>query len=664
MDGILSTFIKPGTVTTQPALKPIQITLPQTTLLPIGKTPMTLPTVSVTDVNTFKPLPIVDISKNLDFAPIFKQKDKSLNRSLSDFLNTINAMDIEDLKGIEAIVEKRGKQGLPLEYSRADFIKDLSEKLKSLPEEEKTNIINKLGITITTTYNGIPTYDGLISLKKLDKSVKNEAEIYELCEKFLLHNKIITGDAQTDKLLNQIIQDIPEFINIIGRPQHDTHNYSLDGHTLKVLKEVVSNPDFEKLSDEDKNVAILLSLLHDIGKKSGVVDKGHESTSSLMATDILSKINLPESSKTRIIKLIKYHNWFEMIKTGRINCETASTIFDTPEDLLIAEIFAEADIKSVRKGFGQYFLNSIKTTIENIKAARKTSKPTLTVDEKMQIIWGKEKDVDMNNPVLRHNTSALFELLKKRPGASARLLSERKFDVSPENFEIQNFQKDTNRGLFNRMLEQHFPIEIIDLSGKAKRSITGVKSFWPELNLGEDKSYGEDLIRWYQNKQSQSGEVNNALRNSQPLSNDAQKVVDFFDTHKRPLGMNLGLIRGTKDFPGMELSKMQPGDEFTDLGYPSTTRDAESFLELIEEDLICDSTVFLIIKADSNQEVIVPADWTGQDNMGEIILPRGLKFRVLENKPLHDYGLGRFRQPIEGRRALLVEIIPDTPTLP
>ena len=44
----------------------------------------------------------------------------------------------EDIKGIDVIVEKNGKQGLTLQYSRADFLKDLNEKLKLLSEEKRT----------------------------------------------------------------------------------------------------------------------------------------------------------------------------------------------------------------------------------------------------------------------------------------------------------------------------------------------------------------------------------------------------------------------------------------------------------------------------------------------------------------------------------------------
>ena len=627
------------------------------------KAPEVKPDMVVEEVKTsITETPKADPAKAEDVIPAeIVKKDANINnnRSLNNFLETSNT---EALKSLDIIIEKYGKQGLPLEYSRADFIRDLNAKLEALPESQRADIIKRLDIQIKSD-----TYDGLINLKGLDTSVKEQAEIQELCERFLLNNRVNTGDAQTDKLLNSIIHDIPEFVNIIGKPQHRTHKYSLDGHTLKVLEEVVSNSKFEGLSAEDKKVAILTSLLHDIGKKSGVIDKGHEITSSTMAEDILKEFNLPESDKTRIVELIKNHNWLEMINTGRIDAKMAATIFKTPEDLTIAEIFAEADLKSVGNGFGERYLSKIKPAIEKIRAVGNTSKPALTIDEKMQIIWGDRlSNEEMNNPILRQNTDVLFELLKEKDCDCSsyikKNLSTRRFDVSPENFE--GIELDCSSSCFARALSRGFPVEVIESSGKAKKGITGVEEFVPEFNFGEDKDYGKSLVEWYQDTTGNSGAVNKALRKSEPLSEKAQEVVDFLDTHQRPLGRNRGLIRGTNDFPGMEFSKMQPGDEFTDLGFSSTTH-VETFPDFIDsfsDEVGHDSKHFLIIRTPANQKVIVPSDWTGTDNMGEIILPRGTRFRVLENKPLHDFGT-RCREPIEGRRAIVVEIVPDTPAV-
>ena len=282
------------------------------------------------------------INKALEPIPVSKEAN---NEFWHNFLTTANKENAKVIKGLERVIEKYGQEGLPLEFSRADFVKELKAKLETLPEEQRTEILKKLDIQLNDN-----SYEGFIDLKGIDGTVAKEAEIKSLCERFLLENRINTGDPQIDKFLNSIIKGIPELVNIIGKKQHGMHQYTLDGHTLKVLKEVVSNPKFETLSNQDKMIAQLMALFHDIGKLEGVEDTGHEFMSSVMANDILGKVNLPEFTKKRIVELIKNHNWLQQMSEGQITPETAAVIFRNPEDVKIAEIFAEADLKGVGTG--------------------------------------------------------------------------------------------------------------------------------------------------------------------------------------------------------------------------------------------------------------------------------------------------------------------------
>ena len=305
------------------------------------------------------------LQKSMDKAinPIPVSKDAN-SRFWHDFLTTADEGNAETIKGLDRIVEKFGKEGLPLEYSRADFVRDLKANLEALPEEQKAEILKKLDIQLQDG-----TYEGFIDLTGLDKTAPEQAEIQKLCERFILENKINTGDPQTDKFLNSMLQGMPELVNIIGKQQHGTHQYTLDGHTLKVLQEVVSNPKFEKLSNQDKMIAQLMALLHDVGKKGGEVDTGHEFLSAVMANDILSKINLPDFTKKRIVELIKNHNWLQQMNEGRIDAETAAVMFRNPEDGTIAEIFAEADLKGVGEGFYEAHSDALKPAVEAMKTS-------------------------------------------------------------------------------------------------------------------------------------------------------------------------------------------------------------------------------------------------------------------------------------------------------
>ena len=291
--------------------------------------------------------------------PVSKEDN---NEFWSNFLVTANKNNLETIKNLSPVIEKYGKKGLPLEYPRINFIKDLNSKLSKLPKDKQEEILKKLDINLVDN-----NYEGFVNLNNLNSNNPEEAEIQNLCEKFLLKNKISTGNEKFDKLFNGIIKGVPEFINIIGKRQHKTHNYSLDLHILKVLQEFVSNPKFENLSNKDKMVSQLMILFHDIGKKGDVPDYGHEFTSAIIANDIMQKFKLPEFTKRRIVELIKNHNWLQQVGQNTSDIKEIALLFRNPKDFDIAEIFAEADLKGVGGDFYDIYGGLIKPSIAKIK---------------------------------------------------------------------------------------------------------------------------------------------------------------------------------------------------------------------------------------------------------------------------------------------------------
>ena len=68
---------------------------------------------------------------------------------------------------------------------------------------------------------------------------------------------------------------MPEFINIIGKQQHgNPHKYTLDGHTLKVLKEVVSNPKFESYAPKFFDFTVVRKRMTEMTKDE-LASSGH-----------------------------------------------------------------------------------------------------------------------------------------------------------------------------------------------------------------------------------------------------------------------------------------------------------------------------------------------------------------------------------------------------
>ena len=253
-----------------------------------------------------------------------------------------------------------GKNGLPLAYSRKSFINDLNNILKNLPKEQRIEILDKLNITLTSDATG---YDGIINLS--DLSIDGvEGKVLSIATKFIKENKIATGDEKLDEALNSLIQGMPEFINIIGKKQHNGQDHSLDIHILNVLKEAISNPEYQNLSNQDKICLKFTAIFHDIAKAEKT-DKEHAKLCALYARDILSKIALPYEIKDRIYELVKNHHWLANYNQATTSTNNTAVLFRRAGDLKIAQIIAEADLKGV-KADGSFY-NKHKDALKNEK---------------------------------------------------------------------------------------------------------------------------------------------------------------------------------------------------------------------------------------------------------------------------------------------------------
>ena len=266
------------------------------------------------------------------------------------FLKTIlanNNLEAENvLKNFD--FAQYGKNGLPLEYSRKDFIDNINLITEKLNSEEKDIVLQHFGII-----PGVEDYDGLLTNKPFEnQNVSENAQIAAKniqteIEKFTTKNKITTGDENADKVLNSILQGIPEFAFYIGKEQHGIQAYSVDIHTLKVLQGAMNNPEYSKLSDISKTVLKMAILMHDIGKKGKVVDSGHAALSSAYASAILEKFPFSEELKNKITEIIGNHHWSADYDTKNVTAETIAAYSRAPESMKMYEIFTQADIEAV-----------------------------------------------------------------------------------------------------------------------------------------------------------------------------------------------------------------------------------------------------------------------------------------------------------------------------
>ncbi len=282
------------------------------------------------------------IAKDIDLVTklnlIEVPKEAQVNMFKYFFSN--NSIADETIRNIDFTQYK--ETGLPLEYSRKDFISDLNQVLSNVSNTQRTQILKQLNIKLTQDGNG---YDGIIDLSQLNTD-GIEGKVLEMATRFT-DNKIKTGNEEIDTMLNSLISGMPEFINTIGKQQHETHGYTLDIHILEAYKNALSDVNYANLSDYQKFELKLMTILHDIAKKEGVVDNSHPIVSAKYVNDILNRYSLPEVMKYEVVNNILNHHWGADYNQRKNSTEKTMTKMGTMPNYEIQRIFARADLLSI-----------------------------------------------------------------------------------------------------------------------------------------------------------------------------------------------------------------------------------------------------------------------------------------------------------------------------
>ena len=67
--------------------------------------------------------------------------------------------------------------------------------------------------------------------------------------RFTKGNKLISNNKYVESNLNEILMVMPELRTLVGKTQHDIHDYDVMKHSLKVMQKIAQNPEFAKLSE-------------------------------------------------------------------------------------------------------------------------------------------------------------------------------------------------------------------------------------------------------------------------------------------------------------------------------------------------------------------------------------------------------------------------------
>lgn len=247
---------------------------------------------------------------------------------------------------------------MELEYPRDSFMSDVESALTGMSTAEKQKIMDYFGFEISQQ-NGKLVMSGYPMVIK-DKKIPNDPaykKVAELVERFTDNNKVkIKDNPELAATLNDVFDAFPELKAIIGKEQHGMHSYSLDVHTLKVLQGVMANPKYKSLSPNDQKALALATLLHDISKKEGLIDKQHPQNSAYDAYQLASKLGLSKDEQRQIYKLVKFHDWLEQYNKPGISTEERTKIaqmlaFELKDgnNYELAAMLTDADLKAVTR---------------------------------------------------------------------------------------------------------------------------------------------------------------------------------------------------------------------------------------------------------------------------------------------------------------------------
>ncbi len=212
--------------------------------------------------------------------------------------------------------------GLPLKYSTKEFAETLKSLVNDMKIEEQQAILEKFNIILVFTEKGFelvytPKLPRTSELKtSLDRQIASEIE------RFTKNNEFMIENPEMKVFLDDFVKIVPEFLFMVGKQQHDTHAFTLDVHTFKVLQNAIEHPEYARLSAENKLVLNTTILLHGIGKRfidATTSNNFHAEHSQELVIKLLDRFNLPSDVKQRITKLINNYEFFKSYNEAYIS---------------------------------------------------------------------------------------------------------------------------------------------------------------------------------------------------------------------------------------------------------------------------------------------------------------------------------------------------------
>ena len=161
----------------------------------------------------------------------------------------------------------------------------------------------------------------------------------------------VSHDSKVD--WDSIESDFPCLAALRGCIQDSQHHAEGDVyvHTRMVADSVLSNPEWQSLSESEREIVLLASILHDIGKPActkiegdRVTSRGHSKRGAIMARSLLWSLGVPIETREQIVNLIRFHQIPFFLIEKDTPCRTLFEVSQTARCDLLA-VVAEADAR-------------------------------------------------------------------------------------------------------------------------------------------------------------------------------------------------------------------------------------------------------------------------------------------------------------------------------
>lgn len=356
--------------------------------------------------------------------------------------------------------KKFNKIKIDTEYKKEDFINDVIYTLNDLTVNERQCVYDFYGFELKKTERnkeGYSIYGYPLDMNYEEKltQIQNQkvrAKIEKLrgfVINFTKENKVKTNNPSIEKELNTILKLAPELYTCINKKQHETHDFDIMKHSLKVMQKIVQNKNYKKLNNSDKKVMLLAAMYHDISKAEGCADKTHSKESSFDAFYLTKKFKLNKEEQNKLYTLIKNHEWYQYTNTstnkGELNNRLQSVAFEfrNGDMFKMAQMFTIADMKGVKSNDGFYVgknknFDDFSRKINKYTEMLKNTEPVLPITK---IPKASELDKYITN-VNSDGTTNIKGVYKTASGITAIKYNE------IENWEAIGFPKGTkSRGI-------------------------------------------------------------------------------------------------------------------------------------------------------------------------------------------------------------------------